>query len=429
MDRKTMGQLITPAIPEPFRIFVGWDSREDFLYQVCRHSLYTRTSGPITVNPLRQNELRENGIYSREVDVLASTEFTFTRFLVPHLAGYEGWALFCDCDFLWQDDIIKLAQLADDRYAVMCVHHDHHPAEEKKMDGRLQTQYTRKNWSSMVLYNCGHPANAVLSPELVNSESGLFLHRFAWLDDALIGAIPETWNWLEGWSTSPGSGFPSAIHFTRGGPWFDDWKHVEYAELWRAEYESWQISGGEEVFKVFDFWFEECMQEDRFGGDAKFDAMLRKRFLNAHIRANKGEFVSWRTTPQGRLSEIIILDQFSRNMFRGVPKAFASDALALKLAKEALAVGADKMVPQEQRLFFYLPLEHSENADDQDLSVKLFASLDNERARKAAVAHREVFSRFGRFPARNDALGRETTKEEAAFLVRLDTPLWSRPRT
>ena len=106
---------MTSAMPEPFRIFVGWDSREDLPYQVCRHTLHARTSGPITVSPLRQNVLRENGVYSREVDALASTEFTFTRFLVPHLAGYEGWALFCDCDFLWQEDVLELAQLADGR--------------------------------------------------------------------------------------------------------------------------------------------------------------------------------------------------------------------------------------------------------------------------------------------------------------------------
>jgi uncharacterized protein (DUF924 family) len=181
--------------------------------------------------------------------------------------------------------------------------------------------------------------------------------------------------------------------------------------------------------KVFDFWFEECAQEDRFRGDAKFDSMLRDRFLDAHTRANNGELASWRATPQGRLSEIILLDQFSRNMFRGVPKAFASDALARKLAKEAIEAGADKAVPQEQRLFFYLPLEHSENAEDQDRSVEFFSTLDNERSRNAAVAHREVFTRFGRFPARNDALGRETTEEEATFLAHPDTPLWSRPRT
>ena len=247
-----------PEMDKIFRIFVGWDSREDRAYQVCRHSLQTRASGPILVKPLKQDALREQGIYTRNVDPLASTEFTFTRFLVPHLAGYEGWALFCDCDFLWLQDVFKLAQMVDDRYAIMCVHHDHHPPEERKMDGRLQTQYPRKNWSSMVLYNCGHPANAVLTPDLVNEETGLFLHRFQWLDDSLIGSLPVDWNWLEGWSNTPKSGFPNAIHFTRGGPWFEEWSNVEFAKLWNKEHKEWRAAGGSEMCEVFDFWFHEC---------------------------------------------------------------------------------------------------------------------------------------------------------------------------
>jgi hypothetical protein len=103
------------------------------------------------------------------------------------------------------------------------------------MDGAVQTVYPRKNWSSLVLYNCSHPKNRVLTPELLNRESGAFLHRFQWLEDAEIGALPETWNWLEGWSAKPSSGHPNAVHYTRGGPWFDDWRHVAYAGLWLAE--------------------------------------------------------------------------------------------------------------------------------------------------------------------------------------------------
>ena len=219
----------------PFPIFVGWDSREDVAYRVCRHSILARASVPVRVTPIKREELRERGLYTRERDPLASTEFTYSRFLVPHLAGYDGWALFCDCDFLWLADIKRLIDLIDDRYAVMCVHHDHRPPESWKMDGRQQTLYPRKNWSSMVLYNCGHAANAALTPELVNRETDSFLHRFQWLDDGLIGAVPETWNWLEGWCSKPGDGPPDVVHFTRGGPWLDDWKDAEFAELWRAE--------------------------------------------------------------------------------------------------------------------------------------------------------------------------------------------------
>jgi len=224
---------MSPATP--FRVYVGWDSREDIAYQVCRYSLLKRASVPIEVIPLRQEELRAQGLYWRERDPLASTEFTYTRFLVPQLAGRRGWALFCDCDFLWLADIAELLALIDDRCAVMCVHHDHNPPEMVKMDGAVQTRYPRKNWSSLVLFNCGHRANAKLTADVVSRESGQYLHRFRWLDDAVIGALPETWNWLEGWSPRPDSGTPKVVHFTRGGPWFENWQDVTYAELWLDE--------------------------------------------------------------------------------------------------------------------------------------------------------------------------------------------------
>ncbi|MDJ0897112.1 MAG: glycosyltransferase [Alphaproteobacteria bacterium] len=218
-----------------FRVFVGWDSREDIAYQVCRHSLQRNASIPVEITPLRQPALREQGLYWRPEDPLASTEFTYTRFLVPALCRYQGWALFCDCDFLWLGDIAELVAQIDDRYAVMCVHHDHRPPEATKMDGKKQTVYPRKNWSSLVLYNCGHPANQALTPEVANTESGAFLHRFQWLDDDLIGAVEETWNWLEGWCAKPADGPPKVVHYTRGGPWFAEWQDVDYADLWLAE--------------------------------------------------------------------------------------------------------------------------------------------------------------------------------------------------
>jgi hypothetical protein len=204
---------------------------------VCRHSILARTREAVEVMPLVQQELREQKLYWRTGDPLASTEFTYTRFLVPSLAGYKGWALYCDCDFLWLADIKSLIALADDRYAAMCVHHDHRPTEAMKMDGRVQTLYPRKNWSSLILYNCGHPSNAALTPEVVNRETGSFLHRFSWLKDEEIGAIPETWNWLEGWSAKP-AGHPNVVHYTRGGPWFEKWHDVDYGDLWLKEAEA-----------------------------------------------------------------------------------------------------------------------------------------------------------------------------------------------
>ncbi|MFN0044224.1 MAG: glycosyltransferase [Alphaproteobacteria bacterium] len=224
---------------DTLKVFVGWDSREDIAYQICRHSLLRRASQHVSVIPMRQRALAALGLYRRARDPLASTEFAYTRFLVPYLMGYQGWALFCDCDFLWLDDVSKLLAHADNNYAAMCVQHDHRPTETWKMDGARQSVYPRKNWSSLVLYNCGHPANAALTPDIVNGESGAYLHRLQWLDDALIGALPERWNWLEGWSAKPELGVPSAVHYTRGGPWFKDWRDVAYAEHWLAERDDW----------------------------------------------------------------------------------------------------------------------------------------------------------------------------------------------
>lgn len=219
----------------PLPVYVGYDSREDIAYEVCRFSLERHASRPVDVRPLKQQALRDQGLYWRPADPLASTEFTYTRFLVPALAGYRGWALFCDCDFLWRADVAALFALADDRFAAMCVHHDHRPTEAWKMDGRQQTLYPRKNWSSLILYNCGHPANRALTVEVANTQTGSYLHRFQWLDDALIGALPETWNWLEGWCAPPPDGPPKVVHYTRGGPWFANWQDVTYGDLWLAE--------------------------------------------------------------------------------------------------------------------------------------------------------------------------------------------------
>ncbi|XP_009382825.3 protein CDI-like [Musa acuminata AAA Group] len=223
-----------------FRIFVGYDSREDAAFQVCRHSLLRRSSVPLEVIPLKQAELRAAGLYTRGRGATESTEFSFTRFLTPFLAGYQGWAMFVDCDFLFTADVAELSAMADDRYAVMCVHHDYAPKEGVKMDGVPQTVYPRKNWSSMVLYNCAHPKNRALTPELVSAESGAFLHRFMWLDDDDVGELPVAWNFLVGHNrvdpTDPKTQ-PKAIHYTSGGPWFEAYRDCEFGDLWLKELE------------------------------------------------------------------------------------------------------------------------------------------------------------------------------------------------
>jgi hypothetical protein len=227
----------------PFRIFVGWDSREPEAFAVCAYSLKRHASIPIRVTPIKQEELRARGLYWRERDPLASTEFTYTRFLTPLLAGYRGHALFCDCDFLWTGDVAELVALANADMAVSCVQHDHRPPEQTKMDDAVQTRYPRKNWSSLMLFNCGHPSVRKLDAQRVNTESGAYLHRMQWAGDDEIGALPEAWNWLEGWCKAAPGEIPKVIHYTRGGPWFAKWQDVQFAELWCEEWERAQAAG------------------------------------------------------------------------------------------------------------------------------------------------------------------------------------------
>ena len=216
------------------KVFVGWDSREDIAYQVARASILENATIDVSVEAIKLQDLVENGLYTREIDPLASTEFTYSRFLTPHLAGFGGWALFCDCDFLFFGDVGELLTDLDPSKAVYCVQHDYRPTETTKMDGQQQSLYPRKNWSSFMLFNCAHPATRRLDVETVNAQSGAYLHRMQWADDAEIGALETGWNFLEGWYSVAEHGKPKAVHYTRGGPWFPNYQDVDFAEEWRA---------------------------------------------------------------------------------------------------------------------------------------------------------------------------------------------------
>ena len=215
------------------KVFVGYDTREDIAYQVCKHSLEARNKD-VEVIPLKQNDLRNAGWYTRPVDKLASTEFTFTRFLIPELTNFNGWAVFCDSDIIFLEDVKELFDQADDKYAVMCVQHDYAPKEGVKMDGQVQTVYPRKNWSSVMLFNCAHPSNAKLNMDLVNEPeiNGAYLHRFSWLQDDEIGELSHEWNYLVGHYDT---GTPKALHYTEGGPWFENYRNCEYHKEWKQE--------------------------------------------------------------------------------------------------------------------------------------------------------------------------------------------------
>ncbi|KAJ0968842.1 hypothetical protein J5N97_021719 [Dioscorea zingiberensis] len=236
--------------PSPFPVFIGYDPREAIAFEVCRHSLLKHSSIPLRIIPIKQSELRSSGLYWRHRGPTESTEFSFTRFLTPFLASFSCWALFIDCDFLFTADITPLLSLIDDRFAVMCVKHEYAPKESTKMDGAVQTVYPRKNWSSMVLYNCGHPKNrSALTPETVSTQTGAYLHRFMWLDDDEIGEVPFVWNFLVGHNRvdpDDPETVPKVIHYTSGGPWFERYRDCEFSDLWLKELEEWEKEKDEE---------------------------------------------------------------------------------------------------------------------------------------------------------------------------------------
>jgi len=214
------------------RIYIGFDPVETASYHVLAHSILARSSEPVTIAPLMLSQL--NGVMTRPRHELQSTDFSFSRFLVPHLCDYQGWALFMDCDMLVLDDMAELWKLRDDQYAVQVVKHDHVPKEETKFLGKAQTKYEKKNWSSVMLFN--NAKCTALAPDYVNEATGLDLHRFNWLgNDDLIGEIPHRWNHLVGYDKTVPVSEVSNLHYTIGGPYFDDYKDTDYAAEWFAE--------------------------------------------------------------------------------------------------------------------------------------------------------------------------------------------------
>ena len=235
-------------------IYIGYDEREQVAFDMCVASIRENASKPINIIPLRENSLRRAGLYRRshwQVDNQKydnfdgrpfSTSFSFTRFLVPHLNQYEGLALFMDCDMFVRSDIWKVFEKCEepysglnDDYAVYCVHHDYMPNKGKKMDNQIQEPYNRKNWSSFMVFDCGHEGNKRFTVDDVNTKEGRWLHNFKWLNDYEIGYIPSEWNWLDGFSNEHPE--PANVHFTTGGPWFDEWKpsrdvDKKYADEW-----------------------------------------------------------------------------------------------------------------------------------------------------------------------------------------------------
>lgn len=214
------------------RYFIGYDEREAGASSVLSYSIQRRASAPVAISNLMLTQLEAAKLYWRAPNPLASTDFSFSRFLVPSLCDFKGWAIFSDNDMLMLDDVAKLWNLRDERFAAMVVKHNHVPKEETKFLGKTQTKYEKKNWSSVMLLNCARCTR--LTPEYVNTASGLELHQFKWLEgDELIGELPSKWNHLVGYDAPRKDA--SLVHFTIGGPYFDEYANCEYAEEWRRE--------------------------------------------------------------------------------------------------------------------------------------------------------------------------------------------------
>lgn len=213
------------------RMFIGYDPVESVAWHVFNHSIQRRASQPVEVAPVMLSQLPE---MIRERDPKQSNDFSYSRWLVPYLCGYDGWAIFADCDMLCLDDIAKLWAMRDERYAVMCVKHNHVPTEEKKYLGNDQHRYEKKNWSSVMLFNCAKCT--ALTPIYVNKATGLELHQFKWLgDDELIGDLDPRWNILIGYDDLASFETPGILHYTIGGPYFHEYYGCPGTTEWMAE--------------------------------------------------------------------------------------------------------------------------------------------------------------------------------------------------
>jgi lipopolysaccharide biosynthesis glycosyltransferase len=210
-------------------IFVGYDPRESVAYHVCANSIIRHSTAPVSMTPLALNTL--SGYSEAHTD--GSNQFIYSRFLVPHLMNYQGWAIFIDGDMILRDDIRQLWDLRDDSCAVQVVKHDYRTRMPVKYMGAPNQDYPRKNWSSVILWNCGHPANQTVTTDFVNSSTGAVLHRFAWLDDQLIGELPIEWNWLpDEFGTNPHA---KLLHYTLGTPCFHDFSTGAMTDEWHRE--------------------------------------------------------------------------------------------------------------------------------------------------------------------------------------------------
>jgi lipopolysaccharide biosynthesis glycosyltransferase len=211
---------------EKVKILIGFDQREAIAFHTFTQSLIEKSSGPLIIIPLAINTLMDY----KETHNDRSNDFVYSRFLTPYLCDYCDWAIFADGDMVCQTDIKELWDLKDDTKALLVVKHNYKTKTFKKYLGNTNENYPKKNWSSLILWNCGHPKHKILTPEFIAKQSGKFLHRFSWLDDQDIGELPIEWNWLA--IEYPNNPKAKIIHYTLGTPCFKDYRDSEMANAW-----------------------------------------------------------------------------------------------------------------------------------------------------------------------------------------------------
>jgi lipopolysaccharide biosynthesis glycosyltransferase len=215
---------------KPIPVFVGYDPREAVVYHTCVNSIIRQASRPVAIIPLALNLFEDY----RETHTDGSNHFIYSRFLVPHLMHYQDWAIFIDGDMILRDDIVKLWDLRNDSYDTMVVKHDYQTRMTEKYLGAKNENYPRKNWSSVILWNCASYTNRKLTPEFVENATGAELHRFTWIDDEHIGELPPEWNWLpDEYGPNPNA---MLLHYTLGAPCFHEFATTPQSDEWHREH-------------------------------------------------------------------------------------------------------------------------------------------------------------------------------------------------
>ena len=211
-------------------IFVGFDQKEAIAYHTFVQSIIEKSSIPLSITPLAENNLDD---YS-EKHTDGTNKFTYSRFLVPYLMNFRGWAIFVDGDMVCLSDIKELKQFFDPNVAVSVVKHNYKTKSKIKYFGQKNEDYPRKNWSSVIIWNCEHQKNKILTPEFISKKEGSFLHRFSWLDEIEIGELPKTWNWLA--IEYPEKDNLNLIHYTLGTPCFKEYSESSLSKYWKKSY-------------------------------------------------------------------------------------------------------------------------------------------------------------------------------------------------